>query len=616
MKFLLILTTCLTSLFFVCVNQVFASDTTSPISTLTLDPPSSTGQNGWYNQSVDLLINSSDSDSGVAKISYILDSKPTVEKLVEASVNLIDNPSFEEHHNYIPFYWDRPTYSSDIYVSPNYSVDGVYSLRFKSNIWPVNYMTNASYMVTAGSFETYFFSAWLKTKIIGFGTNYEIMAKVNGQNQLIYRSPSYYNQSNFTYLNKTFTTPSGTQGLFVNLYSLGWGDSYFDSLYLGKITSESSISFNVSEEGVHNINYFAQDQAGNIEQTNNSSFKIDIAPPSTWQNFDYTQSGNDHTLILSIDVTDVTSGIDLISGQFQYYIEGIGWGVYTDLKSCSSPFLLDQWRNPTVSYITLSTKAHIVTPAINFCNSNWIQDKKIRFKAKDIAGNEAISPEFSINSPWIYATNFDVASNHSIQFNSTALVDGYVHSSGDIVGVNSMPNIQIKNYNSSVNTSAQYYISENTLITLPENKLPETDGKYKFVGNMTLDIKTINNYDNKTICTLVAIDGSLTISKDLILKDSSSCLIMLVTGNLNVSNSVENISGFFIIDGVFDTGSSNKALIINGGVVADKTVLSRSLKGKANLDNPSETFNYSLNLLFNASGLVSTIENSTYWYEL
>jgi len=597
-------------------HLALASDTSSPISTLSIDPASPTGANGWYNQSVDLLINASDNDSGVAKISYTLDDHATIDKNIDASINLIDNPSFEEHHNHIPYYWDRPPFSSNIYVSSKNSVDGIYSLRFRYNIWPINYVTNKSYYISAEAFKTYFFSAWIKTNVFGFGTNYEIMAIVNGENQLLYRSPSYFNLNDFTFVNNSFTTPSGTTGLYINLYSLGWGNTYFDSLYLGQITADSSVSFNVSEEAEHVILYNATDQAGNVGDENTDNFKIDITPPSNWQNFDYTKQGNDHTLKVNIDVTDNVSGIDLTSAYFQYYIEGVGWGVYEDLSKCSGNFLLDQWKVPSISYITNPTKALITTPIIDFCNSNWTQDKKIRFKLTDIAGNEAISPEFTINSPWIYATNFDIGSSNSISFTSPAKTDGFVLSKGDIVGVDSISNVYIKNYLSDTIFNTQNLVDQLTFLALPENKLPEINGRYKFIGNMTLDKKSINGYDKKSICSVIFIDGSLTISTDYSLKDSNSCLIFFVSGNLLISSNVNNIEGFFIVDGVFDTSTTNKTLNIKGGVIANEVKLLRSLSGKANLTKPAEYFDYDLNLLFNVSKLLSTSQNSIFWYEL
>ena len=616
MKFFLALFTSFILLSFLFVQETFATDTTPPISTLSIDPTTATGANGWYNQSVDLTINASDNDSGIAKISYTLDDNAQVDKNIEASVNLIDNPSFEEHHNYIPYYWDRPVFSSKVYVSPNYSVDGLYSIRFKDNIWPINYLTNENYYISAEAFQIYFFSAWLKTNVIGFGTNYEIMAKVNSSNQLLYRSQTYSNLSNFTFLNKPFTTPSGTTAIFINLYSLGWGNSYFDSLYLGQITASTAVEFNVSEEGQHTILYNATDNAGNVGDNNQDQFKIDITPPASWQNFTYTEVGNDHTLRLNVDVIDNTSGIDLTSALFQYYIEGVGWGVYEDLSKCSGNFLLNEWVEPTVNYITNPTKAKITTATIDFCNSNWTQDKKIKFKIKDIAGNEAVSPEFSINSPWITATKFDVGSNSSISFSSPAQVEGIVQAQGTISGVDTLSDVLIKNYISNAETSAQSLISQGTFITLPENKLPDVGGRYKFTGNMTLDNKSINDYDKKTICSIVAIDGSLTISKDYALKDSNSCLIFFVTGNVTISSNVNDIEGFFIIDGFFESTNTKKTLNVKGGVVANNIKLSRSLSGKDNLTDPSEYFDYDLNLLFNASGLVSNTKESTFWYEL
>jgi len=605
--------------FFVClfpVTKVIAGDTTNPSTILFFTPSSPNGLNGWYIQSVDLSISGSDSESGLKTIKYSLDDNDFVETNIEAGANLIENASFEEHSNNIPFYWNRSFYSSQIYVSDKYAIDGIYSARFNFNIWPFNFLTNEGYYAEASPFTEYFFSTWLKTNVVGFGTNYEIWAKKEGANELIYRSPTYFDFNDFEFLNTTFTTPVGTDGVYVYLYSIGWGDTYFDNLYLGEITTDASVDFNVSEEGEHTILFYSEDQALNVEDIKQESFKIDILPPSNWTNFDYVEKGNDHTLSISIDSTDSISGLNAATAEFQYYIEGVGWGVYKNLTSCSSEFLFDTWSPTSVQFINEPDSATLVTPKVDFCNSNWAQDKKIKFRINDNAGNIGISPEYNLNSPWILATNGDVGSNNSITFSAESIADHLINSYYSVSNMTSLSNIKLQNYSSNLNTSASYYINNNSFEKLPENKLQTQSGSYIFTGNITLDNPSINNYNKNTLCSVVAIDGTLTFSKDLILKDSNSCLVFLVTGNVIVKDTVTEIESFIITDGSFNTGTSHSDLFIRGGVIANELILTRSLKAKENLDNPSEIFSGNLDLLFNARKLISTIDTSAIWKEL
>jgi len=196
--------------------------------------------------------------------------------------------------------------------------------------------------------------------------------------------------------------------------------------------------------------------------------------------------------------------------------------------------LFDTWSPTSVEFINEPYNATLVTPSVDFCNSNWAQDKKIRFRINDNAGNIGISPEYNLNSPWILATNGDVGSNNSISFAAQSIADHLINSYYSISNMTSLSNIKLQNYSSNLNTSASYYINNNSFERLPENKLPTQSGSYIFTGNITLDNPSINNYNKNTLCSVVAIDGTLTFSKDLILKDSNSCLEEVVLSDFKV----------------------------------------------------------------------------------
>ena len=70
-------------------------DTTAPTSSITLNPTSPDGDNGWYVSPVDITITSDDLDSGVSSINWSIDGGPTQSQVFNNTLNKVQNPSFE-----------------------------------------------------------------------------------------------------------------------------------------------------------------------------------------------------------------------------------------------------------------------------------------------------------------------------------------------------------------------------------------------------------------------------------------------------------------------------------------------------------------------------------------
>lgn len=105
---------------------------------------------------------------------------------------------------------------------------------------------------------------------------------------------------------------------------------------------------------------------------------------------------------------------------------------------------------------------------------------------------------------------------------------------------------------------------------------------------------------------VVFIDGNLNIT-DRVLINSDTGLVFIVSGNIVIDGSVTEIDGFYIANGIFDSGSSSNQLEINGSVLAfggvdvkDKRSFGSAdcSSGFCNEDNPSEYFRYEPKYLY------------------
>lgn len=363
----------------------------------------------------------------------------------------------------------------------------------------------------------------------------------------------------------------------------------------------ANTSFSSAVTGQHTLTYWAKDASGNSETAHSLSFKIDVNSPGNWREFTTARTGNEHTFQVSVRVSDVGSGLQSSSGFVQYSVdEGDHWGYYQDATNCSSLWVEDSWiaaqMAPSDSGIG---DAILTTPSIDFCNSNWSIDKKVRFKVVDVAGNES-TKIFTINGPWLKALNGDIFGQTSITMNTL----GGETNANSLVAAN-----RISNFSTSGALVAPYpaipiksYAEWESLLSpsasLPNGRLPRASGSgtYIVTGSYVVDSGT-RPVSALPFTAVVFVEGDL-ILKDNISLHAQTSLLFIVQGEILIDKSVEQLVGVYFSQGGIDTsynGDGNKALSTTGSFLTagDFEATDRSLSGSNNITAPSESVVFS-----------------------
>ncbi|MEK7595837.1 MAG: hypothetical protein AAB443_04605 [Patescibacteria group bacterium] len=579
-------------------------DTTAPTSSITLNPTSPDGDNGWYVSPVDITITSDDLDSGVSSINWSIDGGPTQSQVFNNTLNQVQNPSFETAGAPLDL-WEKTNddgialFTQDPTFAPGFDSN---SAKIESTVTGWHAFNNQTNYIVTSPYQNMTSSIWVKTDTAIGNANYKVyLIYDNGlggtATQLLATSSSVTGSADWQKLTLNFSTNnSATLGVYLDLGLDGIGTVWYDGVSVSSSLTNPSTNFAISQNGSHTLSYWALDNANNEELPHKtSSFKIDTKAPSRWTNFTLTEAGNNHTFIVSIKVSDTTSGLDVSTAEFQYSVDqGVTWGYYTPLSSCSGSFN-SGWTNPSVSPSSDgSTTVTLTTAAIDFCNSNWTATKEIRFRIKDMAGNLSQSPDFTINGAWVRVAGGGAYSNYNIAMLS-ASEGGYLAGAKEgVSNITTTNNWYLEDYEIlSFDNYSAWYSKYPTTTSLPSGKLPTVSGKYRVNSDFTIASSTIPNGLSTTqnLSSVVFVNGDLNINTNYSLHATSG-IIFIVSGDISVSSSTSSIDGFFITDGQFDGGTGTTALTVTGGVQADSFNLKRSLNGSQNSSNPAITFNY------------------------
>lgn len=583
-----------------------ANDITAPTTTLTQTPTSPDGLNSWYISPVNITLTADDLDSGVKSINWLLDAYLNTQTF-NNTLNQILNPSFEDVGSPINK-WDlvgndgSTVFSQDSTSTPPLDA---YSAKIYSVTtgWHA-FSTESNYSVTS-TYQNMTSSIWVKTDTLtgnnAYYSIYLLYDDGNGQvlKQLLATSSSVSGTTAWQKITLNFVV-NNTQavGVYMEAGLNGVGNAWFDGASISSSLTNPSANFAISSNGIHDLSYYSFDNADNEELPHhNTSFKIDTKAPSRFTNFTPTQYGNSHTFIISINVTDTTSGLNTQTAEFQYSVdedEEGSWGYYTNLTGCNSTFV-QGWKsmstNPSTNGVTQTT---MTTPAVDFCDSNWADPKKIRFRIKDVAGNLGQSADFTMNGVWIRVTNGDIFSNKAISFQSPSTVTYTAGAHESISNVTSGNSWFLENYSILSHENYNEWYSKYTTTTAPpNNKLPNISGKFRINSDFTIASNTIpNGLSNvQNMSAVLFVNGDLNINSNYSLHATSG-IIFIVKGEISVANNVTSVDGFFITGEEFDTGSGNSQLTLNGGVQADTLVFGRSLNGNQNSSTPAEIFTY------------------------
>lgn len=605
-------------------SRAVAADTASPVSQGILDPVSPDGSNGWYKSPVEVTVSATDLSSGVKTINWRLDSGSWNSSLFSETLNLAQNPSFETTNGNQVSNWEFSGMPSSVGSSDStISQFGTKSVKIISfeNGW--NGFNNRASYVPASPFANMTASVWLKTQgVSGSGAFFKIYALTPAGPLHLADSQALTGTSGFIRISRSFSvSASDAYGIYVDLGLFGTGTVWYDGVEVKNTATDTQVINTYSSPGSHTLEYYSVDFSQNAENPHKTlAFKVDSTAPTNWRGFETGQQGNDHTLKVQIKVDDDTSLPDTSASLFQYSVDGgSAWGYYSNLTSCSSTWINNGWSDRlTTSTENLGKTVEINTNAIDFCNSNWQVCKIVRFKEKDLAGNES-TKDICINGAWIQ-TSGDVGSNFGISFGASGSednTDGLVLSSGTVSNFSSSKNWLIQNYPAiAVPTYSSLVNKHPTSIPLPGGKLPTVSGKYKVDFSFTISSSTIpSNFASSTFSAIVYVNGSLTINSNLNTSPASS-ILFVVSGDVLTDRDVETLNAIFITDGKFDSsynGNKGKQLSLFGNATANTFDFGRNLSNNAET-TPSEKIIIRPRDLLNLSGIMG--DSSVSWREI
>ena len=388
--------------------------------------------------------------------------------------------------------------------------------------------------------------------------------------------------------------------------------AFFDGVMMNA-GNDGLTQFSIVENGVHNLTYHSEDNAGNVEpEKSRSNIRIDTVRPQDWSNFSYTGSGNNHTYTMWVDVRDVTSGINRSTAQFRTFDkDGCEcWSNWTNVASIKIRGTNNDAPNGYTGYVTLTT------PSYDYGNSAKATMPEVEFRIDDMAGTAGLSPTYALFGPWLQVVGGDIYSGGPISISGT-IPAGQFGAQG-IIATNS-------NIISNFTSPNQWHVTDypvpmaplsglETLVPnldqlrdkaadLPGGRLPSTSGIYKFTGKYTIDHNTLTaGFQNATYNAVIIIDGDLAIN-DNFATASATGLVFFVSGDVIYSNSVGSTSGAIMAAGEINTGSGDKPLVHSGSLVAiEGLALGRDLGRKGNPNNstrPAEKIEFRPQYLIN-----------------
>ncbi len=585
------------------------TDTTPPQTTATLDPSSPDGDNNWYSSPLSITLEAIDLESGVASINWKLNDEPWQTDTFASSVNLVPNSSFELDADLDdnPDYWVFAGTSGSVGELDSVSYIGSKSAKIAAatNGWSsFSYVNDYSVITPPQSLH---FSVWLKgDSVTGTGAYFKIYVLSPSGPSLVYSADSLALSDTFdwTRLSAEFdVADTSVYGVYAEIGIDGVGSLWIDGAVLAEHTEEPLVNLTYFRNGEHTFYYYSEDSAGNKEGEQSLNFKIDTVAPTNWRDFGVLRCAlsNDHTLYSWITVSDYTSGLQPYTDQFQYSVDaGETWGYYEDLNKCSGTWHNNEWRNilsifpyPGAEDLTL------VTPCINYCNSNWQVCKIVRFRVEDMAGNESVK-DICINGAWSRVSGGgDVYAGSDITMTTTGAAsnaDGLIISSGTVTNFSTSQPWSALEFYPYIESYTYSYLSDKYTSQTMIDSLPATSGYFTTGGSFVIDRGTVpSNLNSADFSAVIFVDGDLIVNTDLELGNSGA-IVFVVSGDVYVERRVNNLSGVFLVDGSFDTsyngGRNLDTLHIWGSVKADSIILSRSLISRDNISEPAEDFHF------------------------
>ena len=118
------------------------------------------------------------------------------------------------------------------------------------------------------------------------------------------------------------------------------------------VVYSSSTSFTISTDDSHTVEYYAADEAGNVESpSNTATIKIDQTDPVSTHDLSgsYCNGWYNSNVTITLSATDATSGVDYI----RYRLDGGSWTTY------SSPFTVSTEGERTLEYYAVDEACNV-----------------------------------------------------------------------------------------------------------------------------------------------------------------------------------------------------------------------------------------------------------------
>ena len=552
-----------------------AVDADPPASSHTLVPSAPDGDSGWYVSSVEMEITSQDLESGVARINHQVNGGGWNYRDFADSLNLVKNPSFEEGAGGSPDFWQWVPGASAVGQRTSPGWLGDWRVEINNEINDRSYWTNESDYVIVSPWETLSYSVNLETAAVaGIGARVAVFALVPEGKVLLTESVSYSGTTAWAAVGGTFTVAHNEAwGVFLELSLEGVGTAGFDGVVVQR-DDETKVSLGLYNSGENLVEYYAVDHVGNEESpAKSAAVLIDEISPRNWHDFGLEREGNDHTYRTWISAGDYESGIDSASAFFQYSVDGgETWGHYENYGDCQGDWQADGWLPAAVAID--EEVATLTTPAVDYCNSNWSLCKVVRFRIKDIAGNES-ERRICLKNSWIKTSGGNVGSALGISFAEGAPEDnsdGLVLAGGFISGFSSARGWLLEEYPLGNLDLGYDWLVERFPPEATVGAIGLADGRFLVNGDLVVRSSTLpGDLDDHNITAVYFINGDLFFNDNLLTSDESA-LVFVVAGEIGVRKTVTRIDAHLFaddgVDSAYNGGDNVDPLVINGGVVS------------------------------------------------
>ncbi len=589
---------------------IVSAGTTPPVTTHTLG--GTLGQNGWYRSNIDVTLTVTDNESGPDTTTYWLDSDPpTVVDHESTTVAQFKNNSFENGWFLNIKKWYPGLYGLALYyqsrINP-YDGNKTAAIAFIGFSGEYYHWHNEPYAVAVTPGQSLQVSAWVRTVMISGETSYfEVWGQDAGgsNDQLIVTSPTV---SGFNWqwqqLTAQFVVPSGVDEIYVKLGSsaVPLGIVYWDLAQIQGVNNQFEVNFTMTQEGEHILHYYSEDNNGNVEAEHTVSLKKDTIDPSPWQNFTAERSSCDHCYVTTVEIRDITSGVNVTTAEYRYYTEFQDqyWSDWLPVDQVLTTDTGLPASSGETSYVDL------VTPEIDFGDSSP-GPERVQFRIYDVAGNLSTSPVYEIASPWITTSDGSIFIGGEISLppaqTGEPVAKAEVATSTSSAAISSATGWVTTDYGHVIGDSTdlsslipEYLNIKAKASSLPGGDLPTIDGIYLVPNDYSISASTLGGFESANVSAVVIVEGDLTINKGFTVGDANHT-VFLVEGDLLVDQNVEQMAGFYITQGYFNSdtsGKSKRPLTVYGSVIAlTNYVIGRDLGSSGtenNTNTPAESF--------------------------